>query len=1021
MQLCSLHHCVLFLLTFTTAPFSALEICPTRAKLHQPVTLSCTSKCSDSLIWNFLSNRDVVQAQCDQTSCKSEEGFSISHDHYLKGDSSLTITEADYSKRNVYACECEDSDFAYVRLVIETVFTPVQMKSDEDLKLKVSIPEPVEVIYKSGDAADEVICNVTKDSLQCKDDYRHRTSLTYPELTLKHMTPRDSGSYTIRDTKNDEDIQIYAVSVEAVLTPVQMKSDEDLKLKVSVPEPVEVIYKSGDSADEVICNVTKDSLQCKDDYRHRTSLTYPELTLRDMKPRDSGSYTIRDTKNNEDIQIYTVSVKAVFTPVQMKSDEDLKLKVSVPEPVEVIYKSGDSADEVICNVTKDSLQCKDEYRHRTSLTYPELTLRDMKPRDSGSYTIRDTKNNEDIQIYTVSVEAVFTPVQMKSDEDLKLKVSVPEPVEVIYKSGDAADEVICNVTKDSLQCKDDYRHRTSLTYPELTLRDMKPRDSGSYTIRDTKNNEDIQIYAVSVEAVFTPVQMKYEEDLKLKVSVPEPVEVIYKSGDSADEVICNVTKNSLQCKDDYRHRTSLTYPELTLRDMKPRDSGSYTIRDTKNNEDIQIYAVSVEEKPGFPAFGIVLILILLCCCVGAGIFLLYKHCMRKQLKWRLQQVDQLVQEALEGTEKKIREEEKSVDQLQMSGRRLQLLKGTGTGGTEEKIREVEKSLDQLQQQYNNTVYKDKVKVFCSDKRIQLLERRQQLVDQLVQEVDQLVQEAEGTEEKIREVEKSLDQLQQQYNNTEYKHKVKVFCSDKREQLLKWRQQLVDQLVQKAAGGTEEKIREVEKSLDQLQQQYNTEYNHKVEVFCSAKRRQLLKWRQQLVDQLVQKAAGGTEEKNREVEKSLDQLQQQYNNTDYKDTVKVFCSEKRIQLLNSQLLTLVQPLKKNEEWKKEDIERLERELNQMMYLYRKSEHLNDVFLLCMEHRSQISWNRLQYSQEEPFKTKRSEDTQRTNLKQLPVQVGFIVSDYCLVMFSSLSPSGGESSSVHSLGHVSASCP
>ncbi|XP_060738788.1 uncharacterized protein LOC132854421 [Tachysurus vachellii] len=222
MQLCSLHHCVLFFLifTFTTAPVSALEICPTRTKLHQPVTLSCNHQCSGLLQWSLLSNRDVVQAQCDQTSCKSEEGFSISHDQYLKGDSSLTITEADYSKRNEYACECDDSDFAYVRLVIETVFTPVQMKSDENLKLNVSIPELVEVIYKSGDAANEVICNVTKDSLQCKDDYRHRTSLTFPELTLRDMKPRDSGSYTIRDTKNNEDIQIYAVSVEEPGFPV---------------------------------------------------------------------------------------------------------------------------------------------------------------------------------------------------------------------------------------------------------------------------------------------------------------------------------------------------------------------------------------------------------------------------------------------------------------------------------------------------------------------------------------------------------------------------------------------------------------------------------------------------------------------------------------------------------------------------------------------------------------------------------------------------------------------------------
>ncbi|KAK3518398.1 hypothetical protein QTP86_018068, partial [Hemibagrus guttatus] len=216
MQFYSLHHCVLLflILTFTTAPVSALEVCPTRGKLHQPVKLPCKHRCSGLLKWTLLSDRDVVQAQCGQTSCRSEPGFSISHDQYLRGDLSLTITAADYSQRKVYGCECGDTDYAYVRLVIETVFSAVQMEFHEDLKLHVSVPEPVEVIYKSSGSADEVICRVNNLSLQCKDEYRDRTSLTYPEITLRHVEPRDSGSYTIRDTENEQDIQIYAVSVE---------------------------------------------------------------------------------------------------------------------------------------------------------------------------------------------------------------------------------------------------------------------------------------------------------------------------------------------------------------------------------------------------------------------------------------------------------------------------------------------------------------------------------------------------------------------------------------------------------------------------------------------------------------------------------------------------------------------------------------------------------------------------------------------------------------------------------------
>ncbi|KAB5528197.1 hypothetical protein PHYPO_G00137610 [Pangasianodon hypophthalmus] len=216
MQSCSIHHCVLFFLTltFTTAPVSA-AVCSTTVKLHQSVILPCEHKCPGMAKWTLTNNRDVVLARCDQTSCSSlKKGYEISHAQYLKGDLSLTITAADYSKRNTYACECGISDFSIQRLSIETVFSAVQMNPGEHLILDLSVPEPVAVIYKSRDSADgEQICTVTQRSLQCKAEYTHRTSLSYPELILRDVQSSDSGSYTIRDLKNNEDIHVYTVTV----------------------------------------------------------------------------------------------------------------------------------------------------------------------------------------------------------------------------------------------------------------------------------------------------------------------------------------------------------------------------------------------------------------------------------------------------------------------------------------------------------------------------------------------------------------------------------------------------------------------------------------------------------------------------------------------------------------------------------------------------------------------------------------------------------------------------------------
>ncbi|KAK3538670.1 hypothetical protein QTP86_011911 [Hemibagrus guttatus] len=124
-----------------------------------------------------------------------------------------------------------------------SVLSAVQMEFHEDLKLHVSVPEPVEVIYKSSGSADEVICRVNNLSLQCKDEYRDRTSLTYPEITLRHVEPRDSGSYTIRDTENEQDIQIYAVSVEEGVKEKMSEAEEkiyQLELHMTSEDVVEV-------------------------------------------------------------------------------------------------------------------------------------------------------------------------------------------------------------------------------------------------------------------------------------------------------------------------------------------------------------------------------------------------------------------------------------------------------------------------------------------------------------------------------------------------------------------------------------------------------------------------------------------------------------------------------------------------------------------------------------------------------------------------------------------------------------
>ncbi|KAI4895727.1 hypothetical protein NFI96_031292 [Prochilodus magdalenae] len=157
-----------------------------------------------------------VLAECDQTSCRSKEGYQMIHDQYLKGDLSLIITVADFSKRALFTCQCDDKDIRDVNLQIESLSSSVQIEFGESLLLKLDVSDPVEVLFYSihpDGPPSGPICRVDGHSVQCRDEYKQRASVT-SALELRGMAPSDSGVYTIRDAKNKEIIHTYTVTVQ---------------------------------------------------------------------------------------------------------------------------------------------------------------------------------------------------------------------------------------------------------------------------------------------------------------------------------------------------------------------------------------------------------------------------------------------------------------------------------------------------------------------------------------------------------------------------------------------------------------------------------------------------------------------------------------------------------------------------------------------------------------------------------------------------------------------------------------
>ncbi|XP_035382128.1 uncharacterized protein LOC113569395 [Electrophorus electricus] len=239
---CSRCHCVLLLQLRTVIAGSFPSV---KVNLHDDATLPCTQTCSGLVTWTLYHKPHDVLAQCNQTSCQSEEGFHMSHDQYLKGDLSLTITDADYTKRSLYTCACKGQELCDVSLQIEACNSSVQIKPGEPLVLDLLISESVEVIYNSTGAAapsSGQICTVAGHSLKCKPEYTQRV-LLISAVELQGTTPSDSGVYIIRDTKHEEIIQTYTVTVEELDPAKTAKAMVEAKYQQAKANPKVEVQK----------------------------------------------------------------------------------------------------------------------------------------------------------------------------------------------------------------------------------------------------------------------------------------------------------------------------------------------------------------------------------------------------------------------------------------------------------------------------------------------------------------------------------------------------------------------------------------------------------------------------------------------------------------------------------------------------------------------------------------------------------------------------------------------------------
>ncbi|XP_076855040.1 uncharacterized protein LOC143509982 [Brachyhypopomus gauderio] len=404
----------LLLVSIFFSPVSPVS--PVKVNLHDAATLPCSQTCSGLVTWTvFHKSRDIL-AQCDQTSCQSQERFHMSHDQYLKGDLSLTITDVDYTKRGWYTCECDTVEICDVSIRIASVNVHTHVHPGKSLSMDVPVSEPVEVILnRTGDTKPITVrlCEIRGREIQCFPEYEKRV-LFRSSLQLKEMMESDSGVYTIWDTKNDEVIATYAVTVgaqpEVSLNPaVKVNRHEDATLSCSQTCSGLVTWTVFHNPYDILAQCDQTSCQSKEGF-HMSHDQYLKgdfsLTITDVDFTKRAWYTCNC--NGETLCDWNLQVNAFSYNVPVLPGESLTLDVPVSEPVEVVFNKTDHDHPItvrLCEIRGREIQCVSEYENRV-LFRSSLQLKEMKESDSGVYTILDTRNDEVIATYTVTTVTV---------------------------------------------------------------------------------------------------------------------------------------------------------------------------------------------------------------------------------------------------------------------------------------------------------------------------------------------------------------------------------------------------------------------------------------------------------------------------------------------------------------------------------------------------------------------------------------------------------------------------------------
>ncbi|XP_035989347.1 obscurin [Fundulus heteroclitus] len=396
-------------------------------------------------------------------------------------------------------------------------------------------------------------------------------------LTIREVSSGDAGVYecSAGSVTTTAVVTVKAIPAEFTqpLNAVEAKEGEAVTLTCEYSLPgVQFHWRKG-----------FENIRPGDKYVMKQRKTIISLTIKALRPEDSGEYTCQCRQHQTTASLKVHAIPITFTQqlknLQAEEGSSVILRCEISKPgITVEWRK---EPELLRNGIK--------FQMRKRETTLELLIWKPVPEDSGEYSCVCAD-----QITSATVRITALPVTFKQ----KLRnVSIEEGNTATFrcelsKPGQTAewrksrDEVIRNGEK--------YHVRQRDTLIELRIIDVTPKDSDIYTCicGDIETTATLTVNAIPVTFKQKLKNQQVEEGHNITLNCE-----ISKAGVPVEWRLGGET---LENGDKYQMKQRDSSLELTIRDAAPEDSGVYTCvcREQKTKATVKVIAVPATFKVG---------------------------------------------------------------------------------------------------------------------------------------------------------------------------------------------------------------------------------------------------------------------------------------------------------------------------------------------------------------------------------------------------------------------------------------